>query len=79
MYAAHLLDHRKFTVACAVAIAIAIAPLLSGCKVTRALLFPETPETQSEYGRDIEARGPGSQEAWLKATGGTYNGNLPRD
>ena len=77
MYAAYLLAHRKFIVACVVA--IAIAPLLSGCQFTRTLLFPEKPETQSEYGRDIEARGVGSQEAWLKATGGTYNGNLPRD
>ena len=70
-----LFRYRKCFVACVVA----IAPLLSGCQVAKALFFPETPETQSKYERDIEARGPGSQEAWLKATDGTYNGNLPRD
>ena len=74
MDATFLLRHRKYLVVCV----FAIAPLLSGCKIAQALLFPET-ETETEYERDIEFRGAGSQEAWLNATGGTYNGNLPRE
>ena len=72
MDASFLLRHRK----CLVVSVFAIAPLLSGCKIAQALFFPET---ETEYERDIEFRGAGSQEAWLNATGGTYNGNLPRE
>lgn len=36
-------------------------------------------ESDSAYKRDIRNRGSGSQSAWSDATGGRYNGNLPRD
>ena len=36
-------------------------------------------KSESAYERDIRLRGKGSQEAWLQATGGRYNGNLPRE
>lgn len=36
-------------------------------------------KSESAYERDSRARGKGSQEAWLDATGGRYNGDLPRE
>ncbi len=50
-------------------------PAFTGCEIVRSILFDRSP---TEYERDIEFRGPGSQDAWLEATGGQYNGNLPR-
>ena len=54
---------------------LAMTSLLSGCWVARSLLESKS----SEYERDIEFRGAGSQEAWLQATGGKFNGDLPRN
>ena len=65
--------HGKWLAVCVVG----IAPLFSGCQIARDIIFP--PRTPTEYEQDIEFRGEGSQRAWLNATGGSYNGNLPRD
>ena len=59
-----------------VIIFLAALPVFSGCKVAGSLIKSML---ETEYDRDIERRGPGSQEAWLNATGGSYNGNLPRN
>ena len=49
----------------------------SGCTL-ESLLYPDG-DRKSDFRRDIEFRGPDSQKAWLEATGGSYNGNLPRE
>lgn len=41
--------------------------ILGGCK------------SESAYKRDRRLRGKGSQEAWLDATGGRYNGDLQKE
>ena len=53
-----------------------VVPAFTGCEIMKSLLFDREP---TAFERDIEFRGPGSQEAWLEATGGQYNGNLPRE
>lgn len=58
---------------------VAAVSLFSGCKLAGSFIESMVAGNQSEYEQDIERRGPGSQETWLNATGGRYDGSLPLD